>query len=350
MIKGEKMDWKLYENSLTVKGNTRRERAIFETRRSVNKRVQRSPAYKSVLIDGAEQNVVITSSTEKYHKKINAVPGEHIYAGSIVSWNNAHFLITNTDVEDEIYQSGDMYQCNIFLKWQNEKGEIISRYGYSEDISQFASGEVESKVMMSIEQVFVVKFPCDSETVKLRRDKRFLIDICSDEPGAYVLTGRNVLSGNWTAGDITGKEFDGKGKVLTLTFSQTQLSDKDNKELMIADYFNPDDIGEKTVTEGVCSISYSGEPSVRVGGSYKTFTAHFTDTGGNEIPAEAHWKITAVTPEYEKNFNSITSGNKIKIKADNILSMIGSQFLLEVYDENETMSAKIFVKVVSLYG
>lgn len=344
------MNWKLYESSLTVKGETRRDRAIFETQRSMNRRVKRSPAYKNVMIDGEQQNVVITSSTEKYHKKINSMPGEHIYAGSIVEWNNAHFLITNTDVEDEIYQSGDMYQCNIFLKWQNEKGEIVSRYGYSEDISQFASGEVESKVMMSIEQVFVVQFPCDSETIKLRRDKRFLIDICSDEPNAYILTGRNVLSGNWTAGDIVGKEFDGKGKILTLTFSQTQLSKKDNTELMIADYVDPDDVCSNKVTQGTCSISYSGEPSVKVGGSYKTFTVHFTDRSGNVIDTEPHWKITAATPEYEKNFTSITNGNKIKIKADNVLSMIGSQLLLEVFNDDEALSAKLFVKVVSLYG
>ena len=156
------MDWTLYNASLTVKGDTRRDRAIFETKRSIKKRSVRSPAYKTVLIDGEEQDVVITSSTEKYHKKINALPDESIHMGSIVEWNNSHFLITDTDVEDEIYQSGDMYRCNVYLKWQNEKGEIVGRYGYSEDISQFASGEVESKVMISIEQVFVIKFPCDS--------------------------------------------------------------------------------------------------------------------------------------------------------------------------------------------
>ena len=344
------MDWTLYNASLTVKGDTRRDRAIFETKRSIKKRSVRSPAYKTVLIDGEEQDVVITSSTEKYHKKINALPDESIHMGSIVEWNNSHFLITDTDVEDEIYQSGDMYRCNVYLKWQNEKGEIVGRYGYSEDISQFASGEVESKVMISIEQVFVIKFPCDSETIKLRRDRRFLMDIVTDEPNAYILTGRNVISGNWTAGDISSKEFDGTDKVLILTFTQTQLSEKDNCELMIADYFDPSTLGEQTVTQGSCSISYKGQPEVKVGGSYKTFTAQFFDSNGNEIFDTPVWTLITIKPEYDDKFKTVTDGNKIKIKADNILDMIGDQILLTASTSDGSISGQIYVKVVSLYG
>lgn len=344
------MDWTLYNTSLTVKGDTRRDRAIFETKRSIKKRSVRSPAYKTVLIDGEEQDVVITSSTEKYHKKINALPDESIHMGSIVEWNNSHFLITDTDVEDEIYQSGDMYRCNVYLKWQNEKGEIVGRYGYSEDISQFASGEVESKVMIGIEQVFVIKFPCDSETIKLRRDRRFLMDIVTDEPNAYILTGRNVISGNWTAGDVSGKEFDGTDKVLTLTFTQTQLSEKDNCELMIADYFDPSTLGEQTVTQGSCSISYKGQPEVKVGGSYKTFTAQFFDSNGNEILDTPVWTLTTIKPEYDDKFKTVADGNKIKIKADNVLDMIGDQILLTASTSDGSISGQIYVKVVSLYG
>ena len=344
------MKWDLYHDALTVKGETRRDRAIFETQRSIMKRTPRSPAYKDVLIDGEPQNVVITSSTEKYHKKINALPGERIYAGSIVEWNNSHFIITDTDVEDEVYQSGEMYRCNVYLKWQNETGEIVGRYGYSEDISQFASGIIDAKVMMGIETTYVIKFPCDSETIKLKRDKRFLLDIVTDEPNAYILTKRNVISGNWTAGEIGDEEFDGKDKVLALTLSQTQLSDKDNCELMIADYVDPSEIGDQSVTEGQCSIVYSGEPQVKVGGSYKTFTATFTDADGNVIDVEPTWTLTTLKPEYDGNFKTIITENKIKIKADNVLAMIGDQLLLEVSDPTGTMTAQIYVKVVSLYG
>lgn len=53
--------WDLYNSKLTVHGETRRDRAIYETQHSIAKRSKYSPAYKTVLIDGIEQQVVITS-------------------------------------------------------------------------------------------------------------------------------------------------------------------------------------------------------------------------------------------------------------------------------------------------
>ena len=147
------MDWDQYSRFLNVKGETRQERAIYETKQSIQKRAVRSPAYKTVLIDGTSQNVVITAGSELFVKKINAMPEEHIYTGSVVQWNNRHWIITMTDCEDSIYQRGMMYACNVCLKWQNTSGQIISRYGYTEDLAQFTSGTVASRVMDSIQTV-----------------------------------------------------------------------------------------------------------------------------------------------------------------------------------------------------
>lgn len=349
------MNWELYNESLTVQGETRRDRVIAQTQRIINRRTVNSPAYKRVMIDGVSQNVVITSSTEFYHKKINALPNEQIYAGGIVEWNNKHFIITGTDVEDEIYQRGEMYQCNVYLKWQNEKGKIIGRYGYSEDLSQFATGIVESKVMMNIEQVFRIQFPVDEETIKLRRDKRFLMDIVSDEPNAYVLTNRNVINANYSPTDISydedeeAPEFDGRNKILMLTLSQTQLSEKDNCHLMIADYVEPSMIGEQAVTNGTCSIIYTGQPTIKVGGSNKKFSVEFTDSDGNSLNLSPVWSVTAL-PKFENKFTITQEENWIKIKADNDLNMIGSQILLKVSDSEGDYEAELYVKVVSLYG
>ena len=118
----------------------------------------------------------------------------------------------------------------------------------------------------------------------------------------------------------------------------------------IADYFDPSTLGEQTVTQGSCSISYKGQPEVKVGGSYKTFTAQFFDSNGNEIFDTPVWTLTTIKPEYDDKFKTVTDGNKIKIKADNILDMIGDQILLEASTSDGSISAQIYVKVVSLYG
>lgn len=346
------MNWDLYDASLTVEGKTRRDRAIYQTQRIIDKRTQNSPARKTVLIDGVEQDVVITSSTEFIHKKINALPNEKIYAGSIVEWDGYHFIITATDVECEVYQRGEMYQCNVYMKWQNEKGEIIGRYGYSEDISQFASGVVESKVMMSLEQVFKIQFPLDSETVKLRRDKRFLLDILTDEPNAYILTNRNVITQNFTVNDTipsSANNFDGKGKVLLLTLTQTQRSAKDNFEFMIADYFDPEILDEQAAHGNNCVIKYSDEPKVRVGGNGKTFTAEFTDADGNIVNMTPVWSLTML-PGFEKEFSTEQNDNSIKIIANSNTNIIGTQVKLTLSDPSGSCTASIYIKAVSLFG
>lgn len=339
------MDWDLYNRSLTVDGNTRRERVVNQTQRNINRRIINSPSFKHVLVDGVEQDLVITSSTEMWHKKIDSMPNERIYMGSIVEWNGRHFIIFQTDTDYEVVQRGEMYECNIFIKWQNEKGEIIGRYGWSENLSQFASGTVESRIMMSIQQVFHVLLPLDEETVKLRRDKRFLIDVLTKDPMAYVLTRRDVVSNNYTVGDAS-EGIDYKDKLLSLALSETQLSEKDNVELMIADYFEPKD---NTPLINDCRITYVGEPKVRVGGTGKVFNVEFFDNAGNVIDATAKW-VLVTTEEDEDKFTLTVDGNKATITVKNNTDLLGTQVKLIVSDEDNTCEDSVFVKVVSIFG
>lgn len=339
------MDWDLYNRSLTVDGNTRRERVVNQTQRNINRRIINSPSFKHVLVDGVEQDLVITSSTEMWHKKIDSMPNERIYMGSIVEWNGRHFIIFQTDTDYEVVQRGEMYECNIYIKWQNEKGEIIGRYGWSENLSQFSSGTVESRIMMSIQQVFHVLLPLDEETVKLRRDKRFLVDVLTKDPMAYVLTRRDVVSNNYTVGDAS-EGIDYKDKLLSLALSETQLSEKDNVELMIADYFEPKD---NTPLINDCRITYVGEPKVRVGGTGKVFNVEFFDNAGNVIDATAKW-LLVTTEEDEDKFTLTVDGNKATITVKNNTDLLGTQVKLIVSDEDYTCEDSVFVKVVSIFG
>ena len=340
--------WDLYNSKLTVYGETRRDRAIYETQHSISKRSKRSPAYKTVLIDGVEQQVVITSTANLYEKKINALPNENIYAGSTVEWNGHFWLIQYVDCEDEVYQRGIMQQCNIFLKWQNEKGEIIGRYGYSEDITEYATGVVNNKILDSIQLSFKINLPMDSETVKLRRDKRFLVDVVTDEPSAYILTNRNVTSLNFLPTNIDKEyEFNGKGKILQITITQTQLSKRDNTELMIADYFPVEQESEPETKN--CNIIFSGKNDIKLGGNFKKFTAQFLDDDGNLLSLTPVWKIIT-TEEAEGKIIIEERDDYIKIKAPDISELINTQIKIELTDTSNTYYSELFVKVVSLYG
>lgn len=341
--------WDLYNTALTVYGNTRRERAIHETQRSITKRSPRSPAYKTVLIDGNEQQVVITSTANLYEKKINALPHEHIYAGSIVEWNDRYWIIQYTDCEDDVYQRGIMQQCNICLKWQNAKGNIIVRYGYSEDITQYAAGVVTNKILDSLELNFKINLPMDEETILLRRGKRFLLDVLSDEPNAYILTNRNTNSLNFKPVNITEDYiFDGRDKILQITLSQTQLSERDNTTLMIADYFTPEDDSSDSPL-GNCSIAYKGKNEIKLGGNFKTFTAEFFDENGQLMELVPNWSIT--TTESAEDKIIVEYGNNcVKIKAPDYPELLHTAIKIELSDSENKYYTELYVKVVSLYG
>lgn len=342
------INWDLYKSKLTVEGETRRDRVIYETQRSISKRSKRSPAYKTVQIDGEAQKIVITSTANLYEKKINALPNENIYAGSIVEWNNCFWIIQYTDCEDEIYQRGIMQQCNIYLKWQNEKGEIIGRYGYSEDISLYATGVVSNKLLDSIELNLKINLPMDEETIKLRRGKRFLCDVVTDEPNAYILTNRNVMSLNFAPVNMDENyTFSGKGKVLQITIAQTQLGPRDNTQLMIADYF-PVTSQEETEKKN-CNIVFNGKPEIKLGGNFKKFTARFTDDNGIELMLKPVWTITS-TAEAESKFIVEKQDDYIRVKAPDLAILNNTQIKIELDDEDNIYHTEMFIKVVSLYG
>ena len=341
------INWDSYNSFLTVDGDTYRDRVMNKTKRSIDKRASRSPAYKTVLIDGVEQNVVITSTANLYEKKINALPDEHIYAGSIVDWNDRKFIINYTDCEDEIYQRATMQQCNVILKWQDTMGAIQYCYGASIDISQFASGVVENKILNSIETVYKVNIPMTEETIKFKRGKRFLLDVTQTEPHAYIITKVDVNSLNFHPNNIDSNYvFDGQDKIMQVTLTQTQLSEKDNKELMIADYFDPITPPPEPI-ENECIITYFGKPQIKMGGNFKTFDVIFYDINKEIVTIPHNWNL--IVPEgLDNKIISEISGTGIKLKAPDLPELLNIQIKLEIIAAG--YNASLFIKVVNLYG
>lgn len=335
------MDYTAYESLLYVNGTSKRERLISNAKQNELGKYQDCLSYKQVLVDGVPQTLEIISSTERFHKKISALPDEPLYAGSIIEWNDQYFLITETDTENEIHRRGDAYRCNIYLKWQNSKGEIVDCFGYSENISRFNSGVDGNKILAVAELTITVQIPCNEETIKLKRDKRFLIDLDYDSPEAFKLTGRNVITGNARPIDCKNKVFDGRDKTITLTLTLSEKSDRDNKELMIADYVPP----KETIETDSYYISANKDLNLRVGGAWKTYS--LLDSDGESLKTPTVWSVTT-TPENEKYIKYEIENNNIKIKVSENQKIIGSQIRLDAV--NGSVSRTAYIRLVSLIG
>lgn len=348
------VQWNIYSSLLKSNGNNQRDRTINKTKREMLKLAPNTPAYKNVIIDGKPQDVlIISSSTELDTKKIVAMPNENINIGSIVEWSNEHWIIYDNDCEDVIYQKGMMYRCNVYLKWQNEKGEIIGRYGYISDSSKQAIGLKSSgDIMYQLEQQYKGYFALDEETIKIRRDKRFLMDVNNLMPDAYIVTNRKVMNYNFNAMNIDENyELNTKDHLIIFMFTQTQKNEeRDNFDLMIADYIEP--IKENDIDKpknNHIEIFYDGEPTLKCGGSYKEFKGKLLDSNNNEIPQLLKWSIVTLENE-EKYFEYIIDDNSIKIKVNFDEKLIGSQIKLILSDELDNYKSELFVEVISLYG
>lgn len=347
--------WEIYTNLINQDGENQRLRTINRTKKEFLKKSKNSPAYKEVLIDGKKQNVlIISSSTELDIKKIVSMPNEIIGIGSIVEWNNEHWIVYDNDCEDSIYQVGRMYRCNVYLKWQNEDGQIIGRYGYIEDTSKAGVGlKTSGSIMYQLQQYYKGYFALDSETIKIRRDKRFLMDVDNLMPDAYIVTNRKVMNYNFNASNIDENyQLNTKDHLIIFMFTQTQRNDeRDNFELMIADYIQPslDNIDIPIPNDTHIDILYDGNPTIKCGGSYKEFKAQLVDDKDNIINQELVWNLITLDNQ-EKYFEYLIESNSIKIKAIFDENLIDSQIKLVVSTKDNIYKNELYIKVVSLYG
>lgn len=217
-----------YLARMQVNGEVQRAHVQRRTTEYLQRHLPDSLSYKNAVIDGVERSVMILSSEDKNIKKINALPGEEIPHGGLVDWEENKWLITELDSDNTLYRKGSMKQCNYVLKWINDNDEIVERWCIVEDGTKYLIGETNEDVMATGSARISVMLARDSETVKLCRGDRFIIDdYDTPEPLCYEITKPNRFF----------NVYNGDG-VLRFIMTETNRTDNDNLELHIADYYN----------------------------------------------------------------------------------------------------------------
>lgn len=185
--------------------------------------------YHTVTLDGQERNVSILDTQNINVKTVTSMPGEDIRHGSLLEWGNSKWLITEKDANTELYARGTMQRCNHLLKWVNAGDEIISRWSIVEDATNYLVGEYGDKFFMMNkgDARLSLILPQDSETLRLNRSSRFIIDY----PGSA-----DALAFRLTKPHRVGPSYDGEG-VLRFVLQECTTEDDDNIDLGIADYY-----------------------------------------------------------------------------------------------------------------
>lgn len=188
-----------------------------------------SLSYKHVKYSGKDmQMAIIDVSNDFGTKKIFSMPGEILPHGSVIEWEDSHWLITEVNAHKELCSEGKMRRCNYYLKWVNSKGDIVGRWCVVEDGTKYLIGEREETTMSIGDARMAVTIGKDSETSQINRGRRFLIDD---------MDSKDVLAFEVTKPNKMFNVFNGKG-VFRFIMGESNLTDNDNPTLRIADYYS----------------------------------------------------------------------------------------------------------------
>lgn len=225
-------DWDTYAARLNAplnsSGNPERDSALSHIQDRMRRKITASLSYKTVKIGDSYRNIAVTDTQDFSIKKIFSLPGEDLPHGSIVDWADSKWLITELNAHSEFCSEGKMQRCNYYLKWIDSDGNVVGKWCIVADGTKYLIGEKSEDIMTIGDARISVTIGKDSDTEKLSRGKRFLIDdMESKEVLAYAITKPNKLF----------NVFNGKG-VFRFILGEVNLTDADNTELRIADYYS----------------------------------------------------------------------------------------------------------------
>lgn len=253
-----------YRRRLSAFGKTVREQNINFEQLQIKNLAPNSPAFKSTTINDIEQNLMVVRSGEIESKYIYSMPNETFDVGSVVYWNQSHWLITQKDNDDDIITRGVMELCNREISWQDLDDKEIYKLWATIKKPYYNNLSDSSRITVSNRE-FKIQMPYTNESSKINIGKRFMLEKIDGEPKTYQVTSVDSITDRYDRnGEITG--------FININVKQDLYNPQvDNAELMICDYIEPGTEREIETT-GEANIFFKGSPTVKVGGSIKWFT------------------------------------------------------------------------------
>lgn len=331
------------QNAYSTKN--KREKELVKVNRNTNKHFDDTFDTQDVLVNEIPMQLMIIKDTDgnTYKKKIKSRHEDIIKLGDYVKWNNQIWMITLLDSDDKAWNRGYMYLCEILLRWQDDNGNIIERWGYSEDYTKYSMGESGNSTITVGDYQYGITLPVDEYTKKLTRENRFVVDFEGNyPPDTYRLTGKK--------GFISDYRYFDKGGVFTITLSYEQfnkVTDKlvkleNNTEVWICDYKTPSTstLPPSEPDNPTTSVIITGGDTIRYGRS-KTWTVTFTDSTGAEItPLNFTWNVKS-----DFKITQNITGNKIQLKCTDDKA-IDCMFTLQVLDNESNILSEITITIV----
>lgn len=319
-------DFDTYKSRLHLRGSTNRERELYHEKRELTLNAVNSLSCKDCLVNGVPQKLVIDDGTLPYYKDVKSLPDEYFNAGDLVEWADAMWLMVSCDWDKEVYTYGKMQQCNYVLKWQNANADVIERWSVVLSASKYNNGQLYNNIIVINSNQLMVYLPIDSETLKLKSNKRLMVDFNTEAPKCYDVTRVDTVTMGYDG--IAEPRYDGKGCIL-LVLTETEINpDTDRIDLMLCDYITSN-VNPSTSLE----ISYSGKLEIRIGGK-KTFTAN----------TEVTFSLIVGNMWADKIILTTLTSTSCRVNVNLDSSLVGVSFKLVAVGNGERVEQLIEVK------
>lgn len=222
--------WKLYDARSGVRGTTPRDAALKREQAFLARKLQRSLSYHDADVDGERRRLAIINTDNLDTKTVCSWPGEDLPHGGYVSWLDQNWLVVEKDYNNEVYTRAKMRQCNYLLKWVSDDNQIVERWCIVEDGTKYLTGEFADRdfIVTRGDARIAIILPRDAETVRLDRERRFIVDDpgTADSPMAFRLTKPLRIGSSY-----------GESGCLKFVLSECATEDTDDLDNRIPNYY-----------------------------------------------------------------------------------------------------------------
>lgn len=287
--------------------------------------------YQAITADEVAYILQFRHGEEKRHPDIAI--GSYVYMededGEWKWW-----LICHLDERPQFRQY-QILECNWTFGWVVD-GKIYHTLGVQRVSQSYNSGSWDADRTTAVDNITSAWVPTNSDTLTIGYNQRFLIS----DPRRYPPLA-------WQISKIEDTQPEGLTK---FKFTQETFSPQtDNEELMLANYYDspiePETSDIETELVSTATITYNGtKPTIKVGGSYKVFTAAFND----ETVAVDKWTISDKNGDISADTENYTieyDGETLKLKIALNYNLIGEVLIVQVIGTDGS-TAEIQIEVV----
>ena len=211
-------------------------------------------------------------------------------------------------------------ETNWTLKWvvDNKIHTCLAVQRYQ---NSYSSGLQSGSRITGVDDMTAIWVPTNTSTQTIGYNQRFLISDVGRKPALCYEVSK--ISDTSPIG------------LIKFSLAQTTFNEEtDNVDLMIADYWashiEPTEPDIETELSGTAAITFSGiSATIKVGGSYKTFTPAFSNEGATVqswLISDENGDISSDTENYTIEY----SGELLKIKVAQNYNLIGRVIIVQV--------------------